>query len=80
LPHRKTLRHWLAPLSGRTTARALALLALDYALLATALAGTVVFAAWWLKLLCGMAAGFVIGRLFIIGHDACHQSLTPIAG
>jgi omega-6 fatty acid desaturase (delta-12 desaturase) len=32
---------------------------------------------WWAKLLCGLAAGFVIGRLFIIGHDACHQSLTP---
>ena len=80
LPHRKTLRHWLEPLSGRTTARALALLVLDYALLATALAGTVVFAAWWLKLLCGMAAGFVTGRLFIIGHDACHQSLTPHRG
>jgi len=32
---------------------------------------------WWARLACGLAAGFVTGRLFIIGHDACHQSLTP---
>ena len=77
LPHRKTLRQWLAPLSQRTTGRAVALLALDYTLLVAALAATVALTAWWLKLLCGLAAGFIIGRLFIIGHDACHQSLTP---
>lgn len=77
LPHRKTIRAWLVPLSAKTTARALALLALDWALLLAALAGTVLAHAWWAKLACGLAAGFVIGRLFIIGHDACHQSLTP---
>jgi len=77
LPHRKIIREWLIPLSTRVTVRALGLLALDYALLAAALAGTVLLAAVWAKLLCGLAAGFVIGRLFIIGHDACHQSLTP---
>ncbi|MDZ4145992.1 MAG: fatty acid desaturase [Burkholderiales bacterium] len=76
LPHRKTLRSWLIPLSSRNTARALLLLAFDYALLLAALAGTVLLGAVWAKLLCGVAAGFVIGRLFIIGHDACHQSLT----
>lgn len=77
LPHRKVLRGWLLPLAQRVTLRAFALLAFDYALLASALAGTVMLAPWWAKLLCGLAAGFVIGRLFIIGHDACHQSLTP---
>lgn len=79
LPHRKTLRQWLIPLSTRVTARAIALLVLDYALLLSALAGTVLLDALWAKLLCGVAAGFVIGRLFIMGHDACHQSLTPTA-
>ena len=39
LPHRKTLRSWLIPLSTRTTLWALVLLAFDYALLLTALAG-----------------------------------------
>jgi omega-6 fatty acid desaturase (delta-12 desaturase) len=37
----------------------------------------VLFKPLWLTLICGSAAGLVIGRLFIIGHDACHQSLTP---
>ncbi len=77
LPNRKTLRQWLLPFSKRDTARAVALLALDYALLFAVLAGTVVLSHWWAKLLAGMCAGFMIGRLFIIGHDACHQSLTP---
>ncbi len=77
LPHRKTLRQWLIPLSRRTTTHAMVLLAFDYLLLAAALLGTVVLHGWPAKLACGIAAGFVIGRLFIIGHDACHQSLTP---
>lgn len=77
LPHRKVLREWLLPLSTRTTAWAFVLLAFDYSLLLALLAATVWLTAVWAKLLAGMAAGFVIGRLFIIGHDACHQSLTP---
>ena len=77
MPHRKEIRQWLLPLSARTTAYPIVLLAFDYALLLAALAGAVLVEAWWIRLLCGMAAGFVTGRLFIVGHDACHQSLTP---
>ena len=77
LPHRKVIRSWLIPLSQRTTVRALLLLAFDYILLGAALSGTVLLTSAWFKVLCGLAAGFVIGRLFIIGHDGCHQSLTP---
>ena len=77
LPHRKVLRSWLVPLSQRSTSRALALLGLDYALLTLLLAGVVQLEPVWLKLLCGLAAGFVTGRLFVIGHDGCHNSLTP---
>jgi acyl-lipid omega-6 desaturase (Delta-12 desaturase) len=77
MPHRKDIRQWLLSLSTRTTSYPLVLLAFDYALLLSALAGAVLLDAWWARLLCGMAAGFVIGRLFVIGHDACHQSLTP---
>lgn len=77
LPHRKVIRSWLLPMAQRDTWRALALLSLDYALLAALLAGVVLFDPVWLKLLCGLGAGFVIGRLFVIGHDGCHQSLTP---
>nr|WP_315246564.1 fatty acid desaturase [uncultured Albidiferax sp.] len=77
LPHRKVIRSWLIPLSQRTTLKALLLLALDYAVLGALLTGTVLLASVWAKLLCGLAAGFVVGRLFVIGHDGCHQSLTP---
>jgi len=77
LPHRKEIRSWLLSLPARATLRPLLLLAFDYALLLATLAGAVLAASAWLRVLCGLAAGFVIGRLFIIGHDACHQSLTP---
>ena len=77
MPHRKVMREWLIPLAERTTLLAIVLLAVDYALWGALLAGTVLLDSWWAKLLSGCAAGFVIGRLFIIGHDACHQSLTP---
>ena len=77
MPHRKVMREWLIPLSERTTLRAIVLLVVDYVLWAALMAGTVLFESWWAKLLSGLSAGFVIGRLFILGHDACHQSLTP---
>jgi omega-6 fatty acid desaturase (delta-12 desaturase) len=77
LPHRKIIRSWLIPISQQNTFRAFLLLFVDYTLLVALLAGTIFLSAWWLKLVCALVAGFVIGRLFIIGHDACHQSLTP---
>lgn len=80
LPHRKVIRGWLAPIVQRRTARAIALLVFDWGLFAAFMAGTVLWSALWAKLLCGVAAGFMIGRLFIIGHDACHQSYTPSRG
>lgn len=76
LPHRKVLRSWLLPISSKSTATALFLLILDYVFFFALLAGVVAFPQWWLKLICGLVCGFVIGRIFIIGHDACHQSLT----
>ncbi|MEY2684591.1 MAG: hypothetical protein RJA09_1735 [Pseudomonadota bacterium] len=80
MPHRKVIRGWLAPLVARRTATGVLLLLLDWVVFAALLSGTVVWAPWWAKLLCGAAAGFMIGRLFIIGHDACHQSYTPHRG
>jgi len=77
MPHRKVIREWLVPLSERTSAKAIMLLILDLCIWSLFLAGTVVLEAWWAKLFCAVGAGFTIGRLFIIGHDACHQSLTP---
>ena len=80
MPHRKVIREWLVPLADRSTLRAVLLLVLDYALWAALLYGAVSLESFWAKLACGLVLGFVIGRLFIIGHDACHQSLTPHRG
>lgn len=77
LPHRKTIRSWLIPISQRSTLRALALLTFDLALFGALVSATVLLQPLWARVLCALAAGFVIGRLFIIGHDGCHQSLTP---
>ena len=76
IPHRRLIRSWLAPLAGKSTARALALVVADLALFASLLAATMLLRHPALQLLCGAVNGIVIGRLFILGHDACHQSLT----
>ncbi|WP_428420370.1 fatty acid desaturase [Methylibium sp.] len=76
IPHRKLIRSWLADISERSTPYALALVLFDIALFAVALAATIVIDSAPLQLLMGAVTGFIIGRLFILGHDACHQSLT----
>jgi omega-6 fatty acid desaturase (delta-12 desaturase) len=76
IPHRKLIRSWLAPLASQSTGLALWLVAVDLALLAACMAGVVLLRSGALQVLAGVAAGLVIGRLFILGHDACHQSLT----
>ncbi len=77
IPSRRLIRSWLVPLSKRSTGRALALVAIDLALYAAALATTILAPRAWMQALAAIAMGLVIGRLFILGHDACHQSLTP---
>ncbi|KWZ44750.1 fatty acid desaturase [Burkholderia savannae] len=77
MPHRKVIRSWITPFGERVIVRSIALLVVDYLLLLAALEGALLAPSSVAKIVCGMAAGFVTGRLFIIGHDACHQSLTP---
>ncbi len=77
IPHRKVIRSWLAPISSRSTGRAMGLVGLDLALLAACFATTVLASPAWLQLIMAAATGLVISRLFILGHDACHQSFTP---
>jgi len=76
IPHRKVLREWLAPVSAPSTVRALALVAFDLALLALAMAAAVLARGVLPSLLAAASVGLVISRLFILGHDACHQSFT----
>jgi omega-6 fatty acid desaturase (delta-12 desaturase) len=76
-PSRKEIRSWLLPFEAKRTAWPVALLALDMAVFLALLVAAVALPAWWLQLPLSLAAGFWIGRLFILGHDACHQAYTP---
>jgi omega-6 fatty acid desaturase (delta-12 desaturase) len=76
IPHRKIIRTWLAPIASRHTLRALWLVAVDLVLFGLAMAAIVRLRHPGLQVLAALATGFVIARLFILGHDACHQSLT----
>jgi acyl-lipid omega-6 desaturase (Delta-12 desaturase) len=80
IPHRKLIRAWLAPISARSSLRALALVGLDLILFTALLAAIVQVQQPMIQLLAGGLAGVVIARLFILGHDACHQSFTPHRG
>jgi omega-6 fatty acid desaturase (delta-12 desaturase) len=59
------------------TLKAIALLTLDSLLWLACIAATVYFENILVKVLFGIVAGFITGRIFILGHDACHQSFTP---
>ena len=76
VPHRKIIRSWTSPYSQRDTGRALLLTVVDLGLFALCLSAAALLVNPVLKVLFGAATGFVIGRLFILGHDACHQSFT----
>jgi len=76
MPHRKVIRSWLAPVVARSTPLAIALVVLDFCLFGLALAATIRVDNILAKVALGMLTGFIIGRLFILGHDACHQSFT----
>jgi len=77
IPHRKLIRSWLTPLTERVVVKAILLQILDTVILTAGLIGTVYFESIWVKLLLAIFSGFMIGRIFILGHDACHQSFTP---
>lgn len=76
IPHRRVIRSWTSPLGGRSTSHAMLLTITDLCLFALCLGATALLHNMLLKILCGAGTGFFIGRLFILGHDACHQSLT----
>ena len=76
IPHRKIIRSWLSPVAKHNTFLALLLVAVDVLLFGLAIVATVWFQHFAVKLCFSLIEGFIIGRLFILGHDACHQSLT----
>jgi omega-6 fatty acid desaturase (delta-12 desaturase) len=60
----------------RSTAIGVALVALDVSLYAVTLAGAVFLSGLPARVACAAAQGLAIAMLFILGHDACHGSLT----
>jgi len=77
IPNRKLIRAWLIPLSSRELVKPVLLIFLDAILFSLGVIATVYFQNILIKFLFAIFTGFVIGRIFILGHDACHQSLTP---
>ena len=64
------------PISSRNTAMAMRLVVLDFVLFAVGLGLTIASRNIAVQVIAAVLTGFVIARLFILGHDACHQSLT----
>jgi omega-6 fatty acid desaturase (delta-12 desaturase) len=68
------------PESGkiRSTAKGLTVFFVAAVPYLLALAGAL-FSPWWtLRLVCAVLTGIMISIFFVVGHDACHGSLTPI--
>ena len=76
-PQRKAVRALLRPFAVPSFARSLPLLMLDGGLYVAALVAVVVVPGVGWKLLASIVVGLAIARLFVLGHDACHQALTP---
>lgn len=75
-PSRRDLRAALLPFAGRSTPIALAWFFVDWALFVGGSVVVVLVESLWLKTIGAVVIWLAIARLFIIGHDACHQALT----
>jgi acyl-lipid omega-6 desaturase (Delta-12 desaturase) len=75
-PSRKELRTALLAFNKKSAATALGILLLDYLILIGGIAAVALSTPWWVKTTSAIVIGLQIARLFIIGHDACHQSFT----
>jgi acyl-lipid omega-6 desaturase (Delta-12 desaturase) len=76
LPSRKELRAALLAYGEKSTATTVRLIAVDYTLFLLGMALVAAPTHWLVKLAASLLVWVQIARLFIIGHDACHQSLT----
>lgn len=76
LPSRKELKQALSEFSAKNTFDAMRLVTMDYALFLLAIGLVIYLPDTLLKLVVSVLAGIQISRLFLIGHDACHQSFV----
>lgn len=70
------LRSALEPFGRKRNAYAIALLVIDLLLFALGQWLAVAASSAWLQILGALVTWAAIVRLFVIGHDACHQALT----
>jgi acyl-lipid omega-6 desaturase (Delta-12 desaturase) len=73
---RRQLRAALANYAEKRTTTAMAWVIFDYALFLMGVLLVILPTAYTLKVLASLLIWAQIARLFIIGHDACHQALT----
>ena len=73
---RRELIREISPFAKVSTVHGLALFLLDYVVYVAAIAGALLLPSLWMQLLCSMIAGFKIGTLLTVGHDAAHGSLV----
>ena len=72
---RVSQRKSIKPFRESSDFKATALCVLDIGLLALALAGVILIPNVFVKVMVSLVLGLQIARLFVLGHDACHQSL-----
>lgn len=72
-----TTDHQAAPMPLRSYWRGAGAFVADTLMLAGLLWLALRAEPWWLQLLLAVLAGVMIGVLFVVGHDAAHNSLTP---
>jgi omega-6 fatty acid desaturase (delta-12 desaturase) len=69
-----------AEISARSLGLGLIVLMAAITLYGAAVAA-ILLAPWWpLQIACAIVAGLFIATIFVVGHDACHGSLTPYDG
>lgn len=67
----------LARYAHRETVKGVAIFLVDVAILVGLVYLALSTSSWWLQTIFSLAAGIMIGILFVVGHDAGHNSLTP---
>ncbi len=72
----KQLRSAVAEYAKPSTNKAVILFLVDISIYSLAIAGILFFESMGLKILCSILAGLKIASLFVIAHDAAHDSYT----
>ncbi len=63
--------------TGKMVVEPIILLAVDWLIFFACIATVMIVESLWAKIFVSLLAGLWIARLFVIGHDACHQAFTP---